>query len=80
MEVIIITYLLCWFWCSFEPIQNIINLIFQNIKPNFFTETIWQLLSCQYCSTLWVMLMVTGSIPISLASSLIAQIHKKIIE
>lgn len=78
--IYLIIYLSVWFFTNFEPIQELIDNIFNKIKPNYFTKAIWSLLSCQYCSTLWITLILTGSIVMALSLSVIAQIHKKIIE
>lgn len=73
-------YLACWFFTSFEPIQDIIDAFFSTLKEGYFTNILWLLLGCQYCLTLWTALIITHNIWIALGLSAIAQIHTKMIK
>lgn len=73
-------YLGCWFLCNFEPLQDLINWAFNKMKPNYFTNAVWTILGCQYCSTLWATLFLTGSITMALVLSALAQLHKSLIK
>lgn len=67
-------YLLCWFFTAFEPIQQVINLIFTKIKPNFVTEAIWTILGCNKCLVFWTTLAIIMNIWIALLASFIVSI------
>lgn len=79
MESYILIYLLCWFFTNFEPIQELVDYLFGKLKHNYFINAIWTILGCQYCLTLWITLILTGSITVALIASIIAQIHKSLI-
>lgn len=80
MMTFIYIYLAVWWFTNFEPIQRGLEWLMLKFKPNMLTEAIWTILGCQYCSTLWITLILTGSIVGALFCSMIAQIHKKMIE
>lgn len=73
-------YLSCWFFTTFDPIQRMVDEVFERLPENFFTNILWQLFSCQYCLTLWAAFLITGDVLMALVMSLVAQIHKKLIE
>ena len=72
-------YLLVWFWCEFEPLQDKIDQFFEN-KEGMIWEYIYRLIQCQYCLNLWITLILTGNIFVAIFSSMVAQLHKKIIK
>jgi hypothetical protein len=79
MELYLKIYLACWFFTNFEPIQVGLDLIFEHAE-NKITDTLWTILSCQYCLTFWIALWVTKDITTAAALSVIAQIHTKTIK
>lgn len=74
--------LLVWFWCKFEPIQDGIDLLWsripEKVSNNYFIDKIYILLGCQTCLSMWLTLIITGNIWISIAASIISSILKKI--
>lgn len=80
MMIILYIYFSCWFFTSFEPLQELINQIFQRIKLNNFTNMIWIILGCQKCLTFWLTLLLTLNPLTAFILAAIAQIHIKIIE
>ena len=73
-------YLYVWIFIEFEPFQFMLNYLFEKIIPNKITEIIWVVLGCMKCLTLWTTLLITQNLLLALASSLVAQIHQKIIK
>lgn len=73
-------YLGVWFLTTFEPLQDAIDYLFKKLKPNYFVNALWQILGCQYCSSLWFTLILTGSITMSLILAIIAQFHKHLLK
>ena len=80
MELYIKTYLVCWFFAAFEPIQEGIDLVFERLPKNVLANSFWQLLGCQYCLTFWLAFGITRNVVVALALSAIAQVHSKIIK
>lgn len=69
-------YLAVWFFTNFEPLQELFDDFFE-LKSSIFAMVIWKLLSCQYCLTLWLTLLITHSWTMALLLSLIAELHKQ---
>jgi hypothetical protein len=72
-------YLAVWLWTSIEPIQDSIDDYFAT-KRNIILLSLWKLLGCQMCLTLWITLAITQNWTMAMLLSLIAQRHTKLIE
>jgi hypothetical protein len=68
--MIIKILLLAWFISSFEPIQWLLN----EIKNIWIKITLIAITGCWKCCSLWLGLLMTGDIWISLGASVIASI------
>ena len=71
-------YLIIWFWCFFEPLQDLIDDYFAE-KENIILISIWKLLGCQMCLSLWATFTITHNWTMAMLLALIAQAHTKII-
>jgi hypothetical protein len=75
-------YLLVWFWCSFEPLTDLIDYLWhklpQNITKYKLVDYLYILLSCQKCLTFWTTIILTGNIFGAIFLSMIADIQKKL--
>lgn len=72
-------YLAIWLWCNFEPIQENIDLYFED-KENIILMVIWDMLGCQMCLSLWITFAITHNWTTAMVLALVAQIHSKIIK
>jgi hypothetical protein len=72
-------YLAVWLFCTLEVIQDTIDSIFGRWS-SIINTTIWTILGCQMCLTLWITLAITQNWTMALLLSLIAQIHTKLIK
>lgn len=75
-------YLIVWLWCSFEPLSELIDNLWNKLPSNV---TKWRLvdylyigIGCSRCLCFWVTLILTGNIFMAIFLSMIADIHKKI--
>ena len=75
-------YLLVWFWCSFEPLTDLIDYLWDKLPSNItrykVVDYLYILLGCTKCLTLWVTLLITGNIFIAIFLAMLADIQKKI--
>ena len=67
-------YAIAWFFTNFEPLQNKIDQLFSK-STNKYLELIWDVLGCQKCLTLWLILFITLNPLYALYGSMIAQLH-----
>lgn len=74
-------YAACWMFTEFEPIQNWINNIFTKKLPdNVYNNILFILLGCFKCLTYWAVFLITWNIWAAIGLSMLAQIHKKLID
>ena len=75
-------YLLVWFWCSFEPLTDLIDYLWDKLPSNItrykVVDYLYILLGCQKCLNFWVTLLITGNIFIAIFLAMLADIQKKI--
>jgi hypothetical protein len=57
---ILLTSAVCWWWCSFEPIQNIISKLFEN-RGNIISAIFYKILTCGMCVGFWGGLIITNN-------------------
>lgn len=63
-----------WWWCEFEPLQYLIDGVFEVFKPSFYLNWIHGGLSCIKCVAFWSALAYTGDVFTSCLVSLLAYI------
>jgi len=73
-------YLISWFFTNFEPLQILINKLFLKLPVNMITESIWTVLGCFKCFSLWFTLIITLNPLNAILLSMIAQLHQKLIK
>ena len=75
-------YLVVWFITNFEPLNDLIDNMWNKLPTKItdykLVDYLYIGIGCQKCLTLWITLLMTGNIFISLFLSMIADIHKKI--
>ena len=84
MILIFKLYLIAWFITNFSPLQdkleNVTELLLDKYtKIQLITNTIYEVLSCQKCMTLWLILFVTLNPYMAILGAMIAQIHQTLI-
>jgi hypothetical protein len=80
---IVLIFLAAWFTVSFTPLHGILNLIISSTSKrpalNFIFYFISSILSCQKCTALWIGIVITGDIYLSLIASFISMLYEKYI-
>jgi hypothetical protein len=75
-------YLLVWFWCSFEPITDLIDYLWDKLPSNItrykVVDYLYIGIGCTRCLCLYVTLLLTGNIFIAIFLAMLADIQKKI--
>ena len=80
METIIILYLICWLITNFDPLQRLINNIFLKLPQNILTESLWTILGCQKCLSLWLILIITLDPIAAITCSMLSQLQTKLVK
>jgi len=77
--IYIYLYTIAWFITNFEPLQTKLDLIFAKTS-NKYLELIWDVLGCQKCLSLWLILFITFNPLGAMIGAMIAQLHMKLIK
>ena len=72
--------LISWLMTHFEPLQNLIDLIFKNYSNNKFIMLFYNAITCFKCISFWITLIVTFNIYAAIINSIIAYTYIKIIK
>jgi hypothetical protein len=84
MNELIFIYLIAWFLANFEPLQDLIDYLWDKLPSRLTSikiiDYIYIGLGCQKCLVLYICLITTGDIYMSLLLSFIAYIQEKIIK
>ena len=59
-EVYIVVFLMSWLWSKFDPLQELIEIAWDELPENLITKSAFSLLTCWYCLTLWMGAFVIG--------------------
>jgi len=78
--ILIKIFLLCWLFVKFEPITDLLDYLWgripERISKYYIIDKIYVLLGCLKCLIMWVTLIVTGDIFLSIGMSFVVNYLK----
>jgi hypothetical protein len=80
MEPLLKCLLISWFVTHFEPLTIGLDRFMSKMPTNLILDTLYEIITCYWCFSLWFTLIFTGDIWLALSASFLAWSYKKIIK